>query len=452
MTSPRATALIIDDEPDLCELVARALAGMEIHCHTAPDVAGGVAALKDTPFDFCITDLKLPDGSGFDILQKIQTEQPELPVAMLTAHGDMDSAIRALKLGAFDFLNKPVKLKVLRQLAETALRIRPTLRSEIDDRWIGDSPIMHQTRQTIEKLAKSQAPVYISGESGVGKELAARLIHQLGPRRDFPFVAVNCGAIPADLLESELFGHLKGSFTGATRDNPGLFQSAEGGTLFLDEVADLPLAMQVKLLRAIQEKSVRPVGATGEIPVDIRVLSATHRNLAEQVQAGEFRQDLYYRINVIELKIPPLRARLEELPQLSAHLLKRIALEHGSAQPVVTAAALARLGSYHFPGNIRELENILARAATLCEGGVIDLDDLQLSPVEGATPAATRLQPELADQSEAGNSLEQRLREIEKAEIIKALEESRYNKTAAAKRLGLSFRTLRYRLKKLGIE
>ncbi len=440
-------ALVVDDEPDIRELLEITLMRMGIDADSAADLAAARARLERESFDVCLTDMRLPDGSGIDLVRHIQRRHPRLPVAVITAHGNMESAVEALKAGAFDFVSKPVDLKMLRKLINTALEVSG--QAEVpagEEQLLGRSAAMDSVRRTIAKVARSQAPVFIHGESGTGKELVARLIHGQGPRRDGPFVPVNCGAIPAELMESEFFGHLKGSFTGATRDKAGLFQAADGGTLFLDEVADLPLPMQVKLLRAIQEKAVRPVGAQREVPVDVRILSATHKDLAALVSAGQFRQDLYYRINVIALAVPPLRERREDIPALVDHLLARIAAQWQASPPQVAEDALAALAAYPFPGNVRELENILERAMTLCEGGVIHAADLQLDAAPAPLPAA--------DDGGAAVSqgLDPYLDTREREAILRALEQTRYNKTQAAKLLGISFRALRYRLKKLGIE
>ena len=373
---------------------------------------------------------------------------PGVPVAVITAHGNVEAAVRALKLGAFDFLSKPLDLGALRKLIAATLRLGESLeetgrRSTL--KLLGTSKPMHELRQMIAKVARSQAPVHISGDSGTGKELAARLIHESGPRNDKPFVPVNCGAIPSELMESELFGHKKGSFTGAVTDKEGLIRSAEGGTLFLDEVADLPLHMQVKLLRVIQEKSVRPVGETREVPVDVRILSATHRNLDELVKAAKFREDLYYRINVIELHVPALRERLDDVPQLVDVMLDRVSKQIGVPRPQMSDEAMDKLLSYAYPGNVRELENILERAVTLCAENRIEPEDIVLKQGPGFEL------PEVGDEA-ASDGLEGQLEHIEREAIIKALEQTRYNKTKAAELLGMTFRQLRYRVKKLGIE
>ena len=442
-------ALIVDDEPDILELLEITLGRMNINCRKAANLRAAQQRLLSERFDLCLTDMRLPDGNGIELVEMIGQRLPELPVAVITAHGNMDSAIQALKAGAFDFVSKPVDLQILRRLVETALKLeRPDApgtgkqTGEAETLLLGESPAIDQIRAMTRKLARSQAPVYISGESGTGKELAARLIHQQGPRSDRGFVPVNCGAIPLELMESEFFGHTKGSFTGAVADKAGLFQAAEGGTLFLDEVADLPLPMQVKLLRAIQEKSVRPVGAQNELAVDVRIISATHKKLAELVEKGLFRQDLFYRLNVIELNLPPLRERREDIPLLADRVLGHIAERHGMDRSRIDRAALDRLSQYDFPGNVRELENILEGAVTLCEGGLISPDDLRIPE----TPAGTEQQPS------TDLPLEDYLEQVEKERIIEALEQTRWNRTAAAKKLGISFRALRYRLTKLGLD
>ncbi len=446
MSNP--TALIVDDEPDIRELLEITLGRMEIDTLSAADLESARNLLRKNHFDLCLTDMRLPDGSGIELVEEIGKTHPDLPVAVITAHGNMESAIQALKAGAFDFVSKPVDLQILRRLVQTALKLSaaqppvsaPEESTQVKTVLLGKSRAIESIRIMITKLARSQAPVYISGESGTGKELAARLIHEQGPRADRAFVAVNCGAIPRELMESEFFGHRKGSFTGAILDKEGLFQAADGGTLFLDEVADLPLEMQVKLLRAIQEKSIRPIGTQQERPVDVRIISATHKNLAQLVEEGEFRQDLFYRINVIGLDIPPLRERPEDIPLLVDNILSRFAEKSRSALPEIEPAALKRLCSQPLPGNVRELENILERAVTLCEGNRVGLDDLQL-PVTRKEPPG--MEEELP--------LEEYLEQVERRLIIKALEETRWNRTAAAKKLGISFRALRYRLRKLGI-
>lgn len=486
----RKRALIVDDEPDIRELLEITLGRMDIDTRAAADLTSAKKLLSEVSFDFCLTDMNLPDGNGIELVQHLSSNFPQVPVAMITAHGNMESAVEALKAGAFDFVSKPLNLNLLRKLVDTALNLKPFAPSEESDDTqglIGSTPAMLSLRKQITKLARSQAPIYISGESGSGKELVARMIHEKGPHGVAPFIPVNCGAIPSELMESEFFGHVKGSFTGAVSDKEGLFQAANGGTLFLDEVADLPLPMQVKLLRGIQEKAIRPVGGQQEIPVDVRILSATHRDLATEVEKGTFRQDLYYRINVIELKVPSLRERLDDVPALADELLRRISVDYKSDVPEIKIDAMDRLKTYHFPGNVRELTNILERAFTLCENNVIRTEDLSLSPAEtsprptsstAAIPAPTSAfatdngenieagmrreqEPEIDEDLEAGanpalpedaDNLESYLEGIEKNVIVEALEATRWNKTAAAKKLGITFRALRYRLKKLDLE
>ncbi|HHJ16429.1 MAG TPA: sigma-54-dependent Fis family transcriptional regulator [Gammaproteobacteria bacterium] len=446
-------ALIVDDEPDIRELLELTLGRMQIDTRSAANLADAHRLLGENDFDLCLTDMRLPDGDGLELVEHIQLNHPELPVAVITAHGNMETAVLALKAGAFDFVSKPVDLQLLRNLVNGALRLAsfPERDRRSRDTLLGDSSIMQTVRSTIAKLARSQAPVYISGESGTGKELVARLIHAKGPRNEGAFVPVNCGAIPSELMESEFFGHKKGSFTGAVTDKEGLFQAANGGTLFLDEVAELPLHMQVKLLRAIQEKAVRPVGEQKEIPVDVRVLSATHKNLAALVDAGDFRQDLYYRINVIELKVPSLRQRREDIPQLAEHILARLNADQDGPGPALGQAALEALQRHAFPGNVRELENTLERALTLSDGKEIQPDDLALPAVaDGDAPQGDV--PEQPLSPPEGVALEDYLENIERQAILNALEQTHNNKTAAAKLLGITFRAMRYRLKKLGLE
>ncbi|WP_201554991.1 sigma-54-dependent transcriptional regulator [Psychrobacter sp. 72-O-c] len=551
----KKTALVVDDEVDLCRLMQITLTKMGIKSDVAYTLSQAKIYWQDNAYDFCLTDLNLPDGSGLELVKQISNSS-STPVAVITAHGSMDLAIEALKLGAFDFVNKPLELPRLRQLVTNALKVihqdndkKTTPESSpeqqiLDSRLIGDSAVMHTLKNTILKLARSQAPVFLSGASGTGKEVVARLIHDLSPRRDGSFVPVNCGAIPSELMESEFFGHKKGSFTGAVADKKGLFQQANGGTLFLDELADLPLAMQVKLLRAIQEKTVRAIGDTKEVPVDIRILSATHKDLDQLVQSGAFRQDLYYRINVIELKLPTLNARRDDIPVLAQHFLALIAKEWQlDTSPTLTADACQRLQHHDFAGNVRELRNLLERAVTLAETATIDVSHLGLAEIdvnhkvlthhEKATndehaeanldvadepvvepisnkdknapttaktatgPTATNLHPyrtstqhypshiqrsttnapentdetdkrreqglfiektnsqsSLVSASEADlpkKGLEAYLQDQEKRLIITALKQTDWNKTQAAELLGTTFRSLRYRMKKLDI-
>lgn len=436
ITKPRA--LIVDDEPDICELLAITLERMEIDADTCGNVGAAKDRMARDEYQLCLTDMRLPDGDGLELVQWMQTQGLRTPVAVITAHGNVETAVRALKLGAFDFISKPVDLQDLRNLVDSALRLGTA--GEGQARLLGESAAINEVRRMIAKVARSQAPVHITGESGTGKELVARMIHEQGSRQNKAFVPVNCGAIPTELMESEFFGHHKGAFTGAVSDKQGLFQTAEGGTLFLDEIADLPLAMQVKLLRVIQEKSLRPIGGTEEIPVDVRILSATHKNLSALVEAGQFREDLYYRINVIELQVPPLRDRDSDVLILCKKILARIASEMQLDLPRLDSKASALLCGYRFPGNVRELENILERAVTMCENNMITADDIQIKDSEREIQQVET--PDLGD----------RLEDMERTTIMKALEETRFNKTAAAKKLGLTLRALRYRIQKLDIE
>ena len=457
----KQTVLVVDDERDIRELLTITLGRMDLDVETAANVGDAKKMLAETRYDLCFTDMRLPDGTGQELIELIASSYPETPVAMITAYGNVEAAVDALKAGAFDFVSKPVDIQMLRRLVQSALRAGQSAAGTGDQqatasRLVGESEVMQQVRARIAKLARSQAPIYISGESGVGKELVARSIHELGPRACGPFVPVNCGAIPSELMESEFFGHKKGSFTGAHADKEGLFQTANGGTLFLDEVAELPLHMQVKLLRVIQEKAVRPIGGRGEVPVDVRILSATHKDLGRLVQASHFRQDLYYRINVIELRVPPLRERDGDVAVLAKHILKRLAEQAGIAMPTLQPAALQALTEYDFPGNVRELENVLERAMAICEGGLIEPPDLMLEPSGLETDDADIDEEETDDASPGGSDgamgLDDYISNIERETILKVLKETRYNKTAAAKKLGITFRALRYKLKKLGID
>jgi two-component system response regulator PilR (NtrC family) len=428
--------LVVDDEPDIRELLELTLAKMGLQVLGVGSLAEAREALQKGRFDLCLTDMRLSDGDGLDLVRHIAGLGVDLPVAVITAYGSTENAVAALKAGAFDYVSKPVGLEQLRALVKSALSLpEPALEEARDTPLLGESA----------QLARTQAPVYISGESGSGKELAARLIHSQGARRERPFVPVNCGAIPENLMESEFFGYKKGAFTGADQDRDGFFQAANGGTLFLDEVADLPLTMQVKLLRAIQEKRVRKVGATQEDPVDVRIISATHQNLAGLVENGRFRQDLYYRLNVIELKMPALREMREDVGTIANAILARLAHQSGSVLPQLSVDAIAALQDYAFPGNVRELENILERALALCGEDQIGKDDLYLSVPEGAME-------DIAHEPGAKWPLQEYLDRVEKEAIMEALEKTRYNKTAAAKLLGITFRALRYRLERLGID
>ncbi|HYC44066.1 MAG TPA: sigma-54 dependent transcriptional regulator [Burkholderiales bacterium] len=446
----KSQVLVVDDEADIRELLGMTLTRMGLEAHCAGTASEALALLGKNEYELCLTDMRLPDGDGLGVLAYVSKHHPNLPVAVITAHGSAENAVAALKAGAFDYLAKPVSLNQLRALVRSALKLStpPERTAPEDERagaadvpvLIGVSPVMQATRALIDRLARSQAPVHVTGESGSGKELAARLVHLKGSRRDGPFVAVNCGAIPETLMESEFFGYRKGAFTGAVADRDGFFQAANGGTLFLDEVADLPLQMQVKLLRAIQEKKVRKVGATTEEPVDVRIISATHRNLGDEVKGGAFRQDLYYRLNVIELRMPSLREMREDIPVLAAAILAR---QSAQGEPTkLSAEAAAELARYDFPGNVRELENVLERALALATGDEIRAGDLQLAPRTPAEEGA-----ELG-----GLPLQERLDAIERKAILDALEQTRYNRTAAAKVLGITFRALRYRMERLGIK
>jgi two-component system, NtrC family, response regulator PilR len=456
---PTANVLIVDDEPDLVELVELTLQRMGLNSRSAGTVREAQVLALAEAFDLVLCDMRLPDGNGLDLIEWLQAKRPGLPCAVITAHGNVETAVRALKLGAFDFISKPLDLAALRRMIGSALKLSE--RAEGDGltfrgpRLLGKSEPMEQLRGMIARVARSQAPVHISGESGTGKELVARLIHLSGPRADGPFVAVNCGAIPGELMESELFGHKRGSFTGAVADKQGLIETAEGGTLFLDEVADLPLHMQVKLLRVIQEKTLRPVGGNSEVPVDVRLLSATHKDLAELVALGQFREDLFYRINVIEIRVPPLRERVGDIPELAEQILRRLSRRAGGPAITITPEALELLQGHDYPGNVRELENVLERAITLSADGQIRPEDIQLrSVVRADSPAseAPGIAAAQARSNRSGAALGSQLEVIERDAIVQALEKTRYNKTAAAQLLGMSFRALRYRIKKLGIE
>ena len=441
--------LVVDDEPDIRELLDLTLVRMGLAADCVGSVAEAMRMLGENRYRLCLTDMRLPDGEGLDLVRHIFDHCPELPVAVITAYGSMENAVAALKSGAFDYLAKPVSLEQLRALVKSAIDL--PLRGDTDTLsatyvLIGDSPAMCQTRALIERVARSQAPVHISGESGSGKELAASLIHRLGARRGAPFIAVNCGAIPETLMESEFFGYRKGAFTGAETERDGFFQAADRGTLFLDEVADLPLSMQVKLLRAIQEKRVRKVGATGEDAVDVRIICATHQDLKALVDQGRFRQDLFYRLNVIELRMPSLRECREDVPLLARHILERLANAAALPVPRLGPAALAALDEYPFPGNVRELENVLERALALLSGDTIGVGDLHLAETVqrdlelDGVPPRDRL------------PLQEHLDRVEKQVILDALQKTRFNRTAAAKLLGVTFRSLRYRMERLGLK
>ncbi len=506
MSKNKATALIIDDEQDIRELIEMAFMGIGIDCILSPTVTDAIKQLKKQTADFVITDMRLPDGDGLDLVAHIQKKYPNLPVCVITAHGNVELAVKALKLGAFDFVNKPFDLKHLRNMAKAALKLAqpvaddtipggvPSKKSTHDAvQLIGNSPVMKKLDEIIKKLARSQAPVFIYGESGTGKELVARSIHQQSARRDGPFIPVNCGAIPENLVESEFFGYKKGSFTGANKDTPGLFTSANGGTIFLDEVADLPLAIQVKLLRTIQERAVRPIGGDNEIPIDVRILSATHKNLTKLVETHEFREDLYYRLNVISLGMPPLRKRDGDIVLLAEFILDKLSQRHEGTQLTLSPDAAEKLAVYDFPGNVRELENILERAATFCENNIIvasdihfttqmveddealmsiDLTDGVIDNDHGFNVDASSManankdkiirtnkfddtgisNTDSAPSADNINNLSAYLEDIERKAIKQALTATDNNKTQAAEKLGLSFRAFRYKLQKYGIK
>lgn len=456
MSADTPHVLVVDDEADLRELLVITLGRMKLKATTAESLGAAKAALDQGTFDLCLTDMNLGDGTGLELLQFISRHCPDMPTAVITAYGSMETATDAMKFGAYDFIAKPVALDRLRQLIEDGLGISEVEdHHEEEDNLIGQAPSMRALKAQVRKLARSQAPIYISGESGSGKERIARLIHNLGPRREKPFVAVNCGAIPSELMESEFFGHRKGAFTGAVEDRKGLFREADGGTLFLDEVADLPLHMQVKLLRAIQEKSVRPVGEAREFQVNLRILCATHKDLANEMAEGRFRQDLFYRLNVIEAHVPPLRERQEDIPALVDHILQRLSQAWNTNAPEVSGQAMKALCDYPFPGNVRELENTLERAMTLCNGMVIETESLHLPSPSSPAPAnitCSATQESGSPKRAADQPLEDFLQDIERQEILKALEATHWNRTAAAKKLGMTFRSLRYRLKKLELD
>ncbi len=451
--------LVVDDEPDIRQLLSITLSRMGYTSLCTENTKQAYDALNSQSFNLCISDLKLPDGSGLDIVEYIKKKDPQLPVIVITAHGSMDAAIRAMKLGAFDFINKPFDLKNLRALIENAIAVKQEYEPD-NKNIIGMSDAIKQLQKKIHQVSRSQAPIFINGESGSGKELVARAIHSSSARKSQPFIAINCGAIPKELMESEFFGHQKGSFTGAHQDKQGLFQAANGGTLLLDEIADLPLDMQVKLLRVIQEKCIRPIGTQLEIPVDIRLISATHQNLLEKVNEGAFRNDLFYRVNVIDIHVPPLRDRLDDVALLSTFILGKISQQNNAHNHKITASALQLLETYRYPGNIRELENILERACALSEGAYIEPEHLLLPKVlEDTSTEITQVHTEEKIEDNAhssydasAQSIDDYLENIEKDILLDSLNNSRWNRTATAKILGISFRSLRYRLKKLGID
>ena len=465
MTARRV--LIVDDEADIRDLLEMTLMRMGLETATAGDLKQAYQRLETGHYDLCLSDMQLPDGLGLELLTHIGKAYPGMPVAVITAHGSAENAVAALKAGAFDYLAKPVSLQQLRDLVKIALKLPQAspapagLRRRSDQllaehiegpNLVGESKHIRHAREMIDRLARSQAPVYITGESGTGKEVAARTIHANSARADGPFVAVNCGAIPENLMESEFFGYRKGAFTGANQDKEGFFQAAQGGTLFLDEVADLPLQMQVKLLRVIQEKKVRRVGETSEENVNVRIVSATHQNLTERVQNGQFRQDLYYRLNVIELRMPSLREMPDDVPNIAHALLGRLAGEMGVALPELAPEAIEALKTYDFPGNVRELENVLERALALCNDAVIRRSDLYLSEPSADVPELVTTGSHAPLPATGKLPLQEYLDKVEREAIMVALEKTRFNKTAAAKVLGITFRALRYRMERLAIE
>lgn len=453
--SATVDVLVVDDEDDIRELLELSLLRMGLASRGAATLREARELLEEGSFRLCLTDMRLPDGDGLDLVAHIQARFPGLPVAVISAYGSIETAIRALKLGAFDFVTKPVELKALRELIRHALSLSPvseTTAVQGERDLVGKSAVMAQLRVQIDKLARNQAPVFINGESGTGKEVIARLIHRRGPRAAAPFVPVNCGAISPELMESEFFGHRKGSFTGATSDKEGLFQAARGGTLFLDEVAELPLAMQVKLLRAIQERAVRPVGAHLEEPVDVRILSASHRDLGILVAESKFRQDLYFRINVITLYVPPLRERREDIPELAAHILERLAARDALGAHTLDQSALDALMRYPFSGNVRELENMLERACALCDGVVIGAADLDLTPFERRSELSQPMSSWIAAYAGNGADAAERAEEADRSRALQTLDQARWNRAEAARRLGLTSRQLAYRLHKWGFE
>ena len=445
MSHTNPIALIVDDEPDICELIKMTLARMDVTCDTSTNLNDAMSLLDRQQYDICITDLRLKSDSGLDLIKHIHADHPQTPVAMITAHGNIEAAVDALKAGAFDFVSKPVSIDGLRDLVTAALKLKVQPAAEqnqqpASDQLVGDSPVMVKLRKQINKVARTRTPVLISGESGTGKERVAQLIHLASAQADGPFLPVNCGAIPNELLESEFFGHIKGSFTGANHNRDGLFRAASGGTLFLDEIADLPLAMQVKLLRAIQERKIRPVGGDKEIDIDVRLLSASHQDLESLVKEGLFRQDLYYRLNVINLPVPPLRDRTDDIPALIDYMITQLINKNElTTKPEINPEAIGYLKRHSFPGNVRELENIIARASAMCEDGLITKEDLGLDLT-------------IQTSSDDSQPLTEQLENIERQRIEQALIDNRYNKTAAAKQLGISFRAFRYRLQKLNLE
>ena len=472
MAAKQPLVLLVDDEEDLCLLMQMTLARMGIKTHLAYRVEQAKKFFTEFQYDACLTDLNLPDGNGLDLVKHVTQNYPNTPIAVLTAYGNMDIAIAALKAGAFDFVSKPVNQTHLDQLIQKALN-RPQPEQEAAETalenklLIGRSAPIQQLRIALKKIARSQAPVFITGESGTGKEVVANLVHRLSNRSEGPFIAINCGAIPTELMESELFGHKKGSFTGAAQDKQGLILSAHGGSLFLDEIAELPLNMQVKLLRAVQEKKIRPVGSDQEIDVDFRVISASHQDLELLVQQGRFRQDLFFRIHVMDIVLPPLRERGQDILLLANHFIQKISQEWELPAKTLSSRAEQFLLQQYFPGNVRELRNIIERAITLSDDETIDLAHLQTAPLRGsiATPVtmpfATQEEneqvhpstsPAMSSKKLPPEGLERYLENIEKEILLNALNLTHWNRTLAAKKLGMTFRSLRYRLKKFGLD
>ena len=436
--------LVVDDEPDIRELLSLTLKRMGLDSDTASCLQQAYELLKNQSYGLCLADMRLPDGDGIELVKYVQLKQPELPIAIITAYGNVEGAVNTLKAGAFDYVSKPINVDMLKELINSALLLEDKQVIDSEELLIGSSKVVQTLRENIKKLSRSQAPVFIHGESGVGKELVAQLIHKQGPRAVKAFIPVNCGAIPTELMESEFFGHKKGSFTGAYNDKTGLFEAANGGTLFLDEIAELPISMQVKLLRAIQEKAIKPIGAHKEVNVDVRILSASHKNLLTEIQQGMFRQDLYYRINVIELKVPSLKEHPQDIPELARYIINRLSKEQGIKPIELDEECYDALSRYDYPGNVRELENILERAMALSDTNKIVLDDLNLPN--------TKPTESIPKSFDSDSNLESILEEQEKEIILNALEKTKWNRTKAAKLLGITFRALRYRLKKLGLD
>ncbi|MEN8383287.1 sigma-54-dependent transcriptional regulator [Acinetobacter radioresistens] len=467
MTNQQALILLVDDEEDLCTLMQMSLAKINIRTHIAHGLEQAKKLFQQHAYDACLTDLNLPDGNGLELVQFVSQLYPCTPIAVLTAYGNMEIAISALKAGAFDFVSKPVNQAHLQQLVQKALNTPQSAQQLVQDALenrmlIGTSLPIQQLKIALKKIARSQAPVFITGESGTGKEVVANLVHRLSNRSDGPFIAINCGAIPGDLMESELFGHKKGSFTGASQDKQGLIYSAHGGSLFLDEIAELPLAMQVKLLRAVQEKKIRPIGSDQEIDVDFRVISASHQDLEILVQQGKFRQDLFFRIHVMDIVLPPLREREDDILLLAKHFIQEVCKEWDIPNKILTERGQQFLMQQYFPGNVRELRNIIERAITLSDNEYIDLPQLQSAPLRNVQnfvagqvnhePLTDQVIPLSPHRKIPAEGLEQYLENIEKEVLLTALNQTHWNRTLAAKKLGMSFRSLRYRLKKFGLD